>query len=58
MYYEIFRDSAGAWRWRFRAPNGELINSSSEGYSTRSDCLNAIALVSSSDKAPIREVSE
>ena len=57
-HYEIFRDSAGAWRWRLRAPSGELIDSSSEGYSTKDACLRGIELVRSSVSAPIREVPE
>lgn len=28
----VFRDKAGAWRWRRQARNGEIISGSGEGY--------------------------
>jgi len=29
---EIYQDAVGQWRWRRRAPNGEIIADSGEGY--------------------------
>lgn len=29
--FEIFKDKAGEWRWRLKAPNGRVI-AASEGY--------------------------
>jgi uncharacterized protein YegP (UPF0339 family) len=36
--WEFYKDTAGEWRWRRTAPNGEIVGSSSEGYKNRSDC--------------------
>lgn len=33
--FDMFKDSAGEWRWRLLAPNGEIIADSGEGYSSR-----------------------
>jgi uncharacterized protein YegP (UPF0339 family) len=34
----VYKDRAGEWRWRRRAANGEVISTSSEGYSSYADC--------------------
>lgn len=38
---EVYRDSAGEWRWRLRY-GGDIIADSSEGYTRRRDCLRAL----------------
>ncbi len=43
--FQIYRDSAGEYRWRMRADNYETIADSSEGYVKKSDCEHGIALV-------------
>lgn len=42
--FEIFKDTAGEYRFRLRAPNGEII-AVSEGYTQKSSCKNGIASV-------------
>lgn len=42
--FQIYRDSRGEFRFRLKAMNGEIILSS-EGYSTKSNCISAIASV-------------
>lgn len=37
--WEFYTDSAGKWRWRRKAPNGEIVGASSEGFSTREACV-------------------
>jgi len=39
--FEIFKDSVGQFRWRLKAPNGEII-AVSEGYSSKQGCQNGI----------------
>jgi uncharacterized protein YegP (UPF0339 family) len=34
-YVEVYRDTAGEWRWRVRAHNGEIVGDSGEGYRRR-----------------------
>jgi uncharacterized protein YegP (UPF0339 family) len=55
MFYNIYKDSAGQWRWRLYAANNKIIANSGEGYFNKADCLSAIALVKSSTNAPVRE---
>ena len=43
--FQIYRDSAGEYRWRMRADNYEIIADSSEGYINKSDCEHGIELV-------------
>lgn len=38
---EIYEDSAGEWRWRRVAPNGETIADSGEGYTREEDAKRA-----------------
>lgn len=40
---EIYRDASGEWRWRRKAPNGEVVADSSEGYVHR-EAAHAMAL--------------
>lgn len=42
--FEVFRDSAGEYRFRLKAPNGEII-AQSEGYTSRAGCMNGIESV-------------
>lgn len=37
--WEIYLDSASEWRWRRKAPNGEIVGASTEGYVNKSDCI-------------------
>jgi len=42
--YEIYKDAAGKYRWRLKAPNGEII-ASSEAYESKDGCKNGIQSV-------------
>lgn len=37
-HLSLFKDSAGEWRWRVTAANGEIVADSDEGYANRVDC--------------------
>lgn len=37
--WEIYKDTRGEWRWRRTASNGRIVGSSSEGYSSRANCI-------------------
>jgi uncharacterized protein len=54
MYYEIYKDASGQWRWRLWAANYRIIANSGEGYYNRTDCEHAISLVKQSNNAPVR----
>lgn len=36
---ELFRDQGGEWRWHRKAPNGQLIADSGEGYINKDDAV-------------------
>jgi len=55
--FEIFKDTAGEYRFRLRAPNGEII-AASEGYTAKSSCKNGIASVKeNAPKAIIQDLT-
>ncbi|PSQ38602.1 DUF1508 domain-containing protein [Halobacteriales archaeon SW_5_70_135] len=33
--FELYRDSAGEWRWRLVATNGNIVADSGEGYASK-----------------------
>ncbi len=55
MYYWLYKDTAGYWRWTLIAANNRKIADSGEGYYNKADALAGIQLVKSSHAAPVRE---
>jgi len=51
--FECYKDKAGAFRFRLKAGNGEIILSS-EGYKSKSGCTNGIASVQKNSVDPGR----
>lgn len=45
MKFEVYKDRAGEWRWRFVTNRRRVIADSGEGYVNKSDCENAIVLI-------------
>lgn len=43
MYFQMYKDSAGEFRWRLRAANHRTVADSGEGYSSKASCERAIA---------------
>lgn len=43
MQYQLYRDGASEWRWRFFT-NGRIIFASSEGYDNRADAVRAMEI--------------
>jgi len=39
---EVYRDTAGEYRWRLRAVNGNILADSGEGYETSTSALEAV----------------
>jgi uncharacterized protein len=48
--FEIYKDKAGDFRWRFISSNGRIIAVSSEGYSKRLNCEHGIELIKTDGK--------
>ncbi|HEY3295633.1 MAG TPA: DUF1508 domain-containing protein [bacterium] len=36
---EYYKDAKSEWRWRRKASNGNIVGSSSEGYTSKQDCV-------------------
>jgi len=54
--FEIYKDAGGKFRWRLKAPNGEIIASSGEAYESKDNCKNGIQSVK--NNAPKAEIAE
>jgi uncharacterized protein len=52
-HYEIYRDTAGQYRWRYVASNGKTIADSGESYFNKSDCEHGIAIMKASANSPV-----
>ena len=55
MYYRVYRDMRGEWRWNYNSSNGNVIADSGEGYRNKSDCLNGISIIKGSSDDPVIE---
>ncbi len=55
MYYLLYKDVAGYWRWTLKASNHEPIAVSSESYVRKSDAEYGISLTKSAYNAPVHE---
>lgn len=51
--FEVYKDKAGEFRFRLKAGNGQNILAS-EGYSSKSGCMNGIASVQKNSQNPDR----
>lgn len=40
--FEIFKDSQGLFRFRFKAPNGQIMFTCGEGYNAKQACKDTI----------------
>ena len=43
--FEVYQDSAGEWRWRLVAANGNIIADSGEGYTSKQGAKRGIESV-------------
>lgn len=57
MYYVVFKDVSGKWRWTLRASNHEPIAVSSESYNRKADAEYGIQLTKSSSTAPVYDLT-
>jgi len=56
--FEVWVDKAGEYRFRLKAPNGEII-ATGEGYSSKAACMNGIESVKkNAPKAKIIELED
>ncbi|MBV2359445.1 DUF1508 domain-containing protein [Thalassococcus sp. CAU 1522] len=57
MYFVLFLDTRGQWRWTLKASNHEPIAMSSESYVRKADAQYSISLVKSAHNAPVYDVA-
>ena len=43
--FELYTDSAGEWRWRFRAHSGAILAEGCEGHATRKGCEDEVKII-------------
>ena len=56
--FELYKDTAGEYRWRLQANNNEVIADSAEGYVRKTDCEHGIELVKElAPKAPVNDLT-
>jgi len=55
MYFYLYKDSQGQWRWSYHGNNNKIIAVSSESYINKGDCEHSIQLVKGANSAPVYE---
>ena len=54
--YEIYKDTAGEYRWRYWSNNGNKIADSAEGYIQKSDCQRGIDIMKATNaNTPVKD---
>ena len=57
-YFQLYQDVQGYWRWRYIARAGRrIIATSGEGYYSKADALDGIALMRMSASGTIQETA-
>ena len=56
MTFELYKDKAGEHRWRLKHSNGNILATSSEGYSSKAAAMKCIENVKASGDSPVNEV--
>lgn len=54
--FELYKDKAGEHRWRLKHQNGNILATSSEGYSSKDAALKCIDNVKGSASSPVKEI--
>ncbi|MFI4934198.1 MAG: YegP family protein [Caulobacterales bacterium] len=54
MYYYVYLDVQGQWRWTLYAANNRKIANSGEGYFNKADCIHGLNLTADSAGVPIK----
>ncbi len=57
MFFFLYKDTAGYWRWTLYASNNKKVADSAEGYNNKGDAEHGIALVKSAAYAPVKQAS-
>jgi uncharacterized protein YegP (UPF0339 family) len=55
--YVIYKDTAGYYRWRYKASNGKIIADSGESYHNKADCQHGINIMKASANVPVEDLT-
>lgn len=55
MYYKLYKDVTGQWRWNYKSKNGNVIADSGESYHNKSDAERGIEIMKNSSDDPTIE---
>ena len=56
MRFEVYKDKKGEHRWRLRHGNGNILATTSEGYSSKAGAMKCIENVQNSGSAEILNI--
>jgi uncharacterized protein YegP (UPF0339 family) len=45
MGFELYQDKSGAWRWRLRATNGQLVAAAGQKFANKANAIESMAAV-------------
>ena len=55
--YQIYKDTAGFYRWRYKASNGKIIADSGESYHSKTDCQHGINIMKASANISVEDLT-
>lgn len=56
MYFVVYKDKAGEWRWSLHAANHKKVADSGESYQNKTDCISGVNLVKGTNAlTPVKE---
>lgn len=55
MFFQMYKDTRGEWRWALIGGNGRVIADSAEGYRDKRDCRAGIELVREAAGVEVRD---
>lgn len=54
MKFEMYKDAAGEYRWRFKAANGAILCTGGQGYKAKADCKHGVELIQTDVKDKLK----
>ncbi len=55
--YQIYKDTDGLYRWRYKHSNGNIIADSGESYHNKTDCQHGINIMKASANTPVEDLT-
>lgn len=58
MYFEVYKDKRGEYRWRLKSGNHQVVATPGEGFTTKQSCMKNIDVVKGCANAEIKEIDD